>query len=441
VRRSTLLATAAGLLVPVALAVPGGQAGATGPTGQLFRIGHAAGEPTLGITRDGDIFVTASAGCVTSCVGSEETLQTVHPTGRAVMTTSDGGATWRDVSPGVPGTASTHVVSLDPYLFVDETPTGNRIFDVDLNLACSEVSYSDDGGATWVTNPVACGEPVNDHQTVFSGTPVTSPTVGYPKVVYYCFNHPAFTKCTKSLNGGLTFQPTAQVTAPECSGLNGHGVTNAQGWIFLPLSACGVPMLAVSKDEGDSWTVLQVASGHMPVGDPSVAIDALGNLYYVWVDNDWADRRAWVAVSGDSGATWGTPRAVSPAGVATNLATVAAGSPGNVAVAYYGTPGDFEDPATGWNGYLTAITGLLTTSPASYTVTVNDPAHPLKVNGCGPGRCGRVLDFIDVEVAPDGTPWGAYVDACLATCEATRVESIHDNDGVVGTMVGGPALR
>jgi hypothetical protein len=52
-----------------------------------------------------------------------------------------------------------------------------------------------------------------------------------------------------------------------------------------------------------------------------------------------------------------------------------------------------------------------------------------------------VLDFIDVEIAPDGAPWGAYVDACQADCEKTKVESIHDNEGVIGTLVGGPKLN
>jgi len=45
-----------------------------------------------------------------------------------------------------------------------------------------------------------------------------------------------------------------------------------------------------------------------------------------------------------------------------------------------------------------------------------------------------------VTPVPDGSPWAAYVDACLATCEKTGQESIHDNEGVVGTLVGGPRL-
>jgi hypothetical protein len=65
----------------------------------------------------------------------------------------------------------------------------------------------------------------------------------------------------------------------------------------------------------------------------------------------------------------------------------------------------------------------------------------LKINGCGPGRCGRVLDFIDVVISRTGQPWGAFVDACLAGCEKSLEESIHDNQGVIGTLKGGPRLK
>ena len=45
-----------------------------------------------------------------------------------------------------------------------------------------------------------------------------------------------------------------------------------------------------------------------------------------------------------------------------------------------------------------------------------------------------------VEIAPDGQPWAAYVDACEAVCEKTKKESIAANNGLVGTLVGGPNL-
>lgn len=453
-RRSRMLVlAAAALVIPLAMSTQGSAAparkavahGANGkpakatkaPTPKMYRLGHGAGEPTLGITRKGNVFYTASSGCVTSCAGSTESVQTVAPGGRAVFMTDDKGKTWKDVTPGPADGVSTHVFSMDPYLYVDQTPDGNRIFDVDLTVACAILSYSDDEGATWVTNPFACGEPVNDHQTVFTGKPVTSPTVGYPKIVYYCFNHPAFTKCSKSLDGGLNFIPTAQINNPTCSGLNGHGVTNAQGVIYLPLGSCGLPKLAISKDEGNTWNVIQVADS-TATGDPSVAVDSSGNLYYLWVDEE--DRLPHLSTSRNGGKSWTKPIVVSPRGVkATNLATLDVGQAGKIAIAYYGTT-DPEDNEVGWSGYLAEGFDVLTSKPTFYTATINPPSQPFKTGKCGPGRCGRVLDFIDVEIAPDGTPWGAFVDACLATCEKTHTESIHDNEGVVGQLVGGPSL-
>jgi hypothetical protein len=414
------------------------------PQPKMYRLGHGAGEPTLGITRKGEIFVTASSGCVTSCAGSEEALQTVAPGGRVIFKSKDKGKTWLDVTPGVPGAASTHAFSMDPYMFVDQTPDGSRVFDVDLTVACSELSYSDDGGASWTTSPVACGEPVNDHQTVFSGKPVTSTTVLYPKIIYYCFNHPAFTKCSKSLNGGLTFVPTTQIANPSCSGLNGHGVTDSKGVVYIPLggnSGCLLPKVAISKDEGNTWQVIQVAKDMTTAGgDPSIAVDSQNNLYYTWVDGD--DRLPFMVVSRNGGKTWSKPIMLGAPGVkGTNLVTMTVGSPGNVAFAYYGTTEDPADRQSRWSGYIASATGVLGKNPIFYSATVNPASQPLKVNGCGPGRCGRVLDFIDVEIAPDGQPWAVYVDACKATCEKTGAESIHDNEGIVGTLVGGPKLR
>ena len=412
------------------------------PTVKESRLNHGAGEPTLGFTRDGTVFVTASSGCVTSCAGQPQMLETVGPGGRAVYSSADQGKTWKDVSPGESG-VSPHVVSLDPYVLVDSTKDGERVFDVDLNLACSELSFSDNKGETWITNPIACGEPVNDHQTLFTGVPVTSPTILYPKIVYYCFNHPAVTKCNKSLNGGLSFVTTTDILGPDgadCSGLNGHGVTDSKGVIYLPIESCGVPTVAISKDEGSSWSVVRVSKGKAETGaDPSVAVDAKGNLYYLYVDTN---RMPQLVTSKDGGKTWSAPVMVAAPGVtATNLATLDVGAPGKVGIAYYGTT-DKEKTTGFWSGYLASGVDVLGSKPLFYSAVVNNPKNPLKSKGCGPGRCGRVLDFIDVEISPtDGQPWGAYVDACAKECEATGKESFADNEGLVGRLVGGPNLN
>lgn len=418
----------------------GKKVAATGkaPTAKLFEIGHAAGEPTLGITKEGWVAITASDGCVTSCAGDPETLQTVAPGGRAVFLTKDRGKSWSNISPGV-GDVSPHVASLDPYLLVDRSGETARIFDIDLNAACNILSYSDDAGATWVTNPLSCGEPVNDHQTLFVGKPVTSTTLLYPKVVYYCFNKLAYLDCTKSLDGGITFVPTGNAAYPECSGLHGHGVSDSKGTIYLPYEGCqGTPSLAVSRDEGATWSTIRLPGKMSSGGDPSVAVDSKDNLYFLY---ESSDRRPLLTTSTNGGKTWRKALDVGMPGVKRmNLSTLTVGAPGKVAFAYYGTAAESDKQAF-WNGYLGMGTGLLGNRPTFWSASVNDPKHPLKTGACGPGRCGRVLDFIDVEIAPDGTPWAAYVDACAAVCEKTHVESVHDNDGVVGALFGGPNLR
>jgi hypothetical protein len=420
----------------------GGKAVATKTAAKpkMFRLNHGAGEPTIGFTRDGKLFYTASSGCVTSCAGQPQMVETVGPGGRAILMTPDNGKTWKDVSPGVPAAgASPHALSLDPYLYVDKNADNDRIFDIDLNAACAELSFSDDQGKTWITNPLACGEPVNDHQTLFSGKPTKSLSPLYGKVLYYCFNKLAYTKCTKSLDGGLTFIPTTGLTNPECSGLNGHGVTDKKGVIYLPYTGCAnAASVAVSTDEGDTWKILKVpgvkAEGG---GDPSVAVDTNGNIYVVFVD---AERQTMLATSRNAGKTWSKPLNVAAPGVLqTNLATVTVGAPGKIAIAYYGSTSDEKNAF--WSGYLASGVDVLTSRPTFYSASINNPKNPLKAKGCGPGRCGRVLDFIDVEISPSGQPWGAYVDACRETCEKTGVESYADNEGIAGTLVGGPRLN
>ncbi len=416
---------------------PGGRrvAARNAPEPRMFNLKHGTGEPTLGLTKSGTVFVTSSDGCVTSCAGSTEAISTVAPGGRVVFASPDKGKTWEDRTPGV-GALSPHVLSMDPYIYVDQRTS--RIFNIDLTVACAILSLSDNEGLSWITNPLACGEPVNDHQTLFAGPPATSTTIGYPNVVYYCFNHPAVTKCNKSINGGLSFMTTTDLTGPTCGGLNGHGITDAEGVVFIPLGSCGRPTLGISRDEGNTWTTVEVAD--LPSdsgGDPSVAIDENGTLYYLFVSSE--DRLPYLVTSRDGGESWSTPIMVAPAGVkATNLATLQVGKPGNVALAYYGTTSDEADR---WNGYLAEGFGILGRSPVFYTATVNDPREPFKAGACGPGRCGRVLDFIDVEIAPDGHPWAAYVDACAKECEETGTESIADNEGVIGTLVGGTRLK
>lgn len=392
------------------------------PRVEVSRIGVQAGEPTLGVTRKGSIFLTA-----------------IHDNFRVeVLRSEDGGTSWNVVSPTLAG-HNAHLLSFDPYLYVDRATS--RVFTIDLTVACSYLSFSDDDGETWTTNPLACGRPVNDHQTLFAGPGVTSSTLGYRNVVYYCFQDiVASSSCSKSLDGGLTFAssgaPAYWAGGDSCVGwLHGHGVVGADGTVHLPKSHCDQPFLAISRDEGATWTNVQVADNGAQL-DPTVDVDANGNIYYGWIGRDL---HPYLSVSRDGGRRWSTPMMIGAPGVVeTNLLTLDVGKPGRVAFAYMGTE-DSKPPQT-WNGYLGVSRNALKRDPLFYSALVNGQADPLKRGACGPGRCGEViLDFLDVVIAPDGTPWGAFVDACDKDCVRSGLES--GNEGLAAHLVGGPRLQ
>jgi hypothetical protein len=408
------------------------------PDARLYHPGVDALEPTLGVGSKGEVFFVG-----------------VEGQGANIMRSTDKGQTWEDKSPNVGG-VNTHPVTLDPYVYVDERT--DRVFTIDLTVACSYMSYSDDRGESWITNPLACGRPVNDHQTLFAGPPVSSPTVGYDNIVYYCWNDVATSSCSKSLDGGLTwtvagepaFHPAeVEEGAPgagNCGGLHGHGVVGADGTIYLPKEHCEEPWLAMSRDEGRTWEHVRVAPRGTAIfgPDPSVAVDDKGNVYYLWIDKD---RLPYLAVSDNGGYSWSRPKMVGYPGLGeVALATIDAGGPGKVAIAYYGTDDvsgkiakrDYEKAE--WNYYMTMSADVFDKNPVFYSGPINHPGDAVALKECGPRRCYDALDFIDVVVGPDGTPWTSFVDNCTAPCAPEG--TVPDiTTGLVGRFVGGPSLR
>ena len=439
--------------------------------GRMHRSGFGAGEPTLGITKDGTIFYQALDG------------------GPIVIRSDDGGRKWKDVSPDLNG-RKRHPESLDPFLYVDQDT--DRVFTYDFLFGCSEISFSDDEGKSWTTSTLNCG--LQDHQNLFTGPPVTSPTVGYPNIVYTCSTQGGATiyslaaQCLKSLDGGLTWSPTgapAFVTDMQeendlgvqgyCHGAIGHGYVGPDGTVYIPKGLCGQPWLAISHDEGLTWDRQQISDLGMPqtaIGvyehEASVAADAKGNVYYFWISND---RMPYLAVSRDGGKTWRKPIMVGPPGLTeAALPHMTVGATGKLAIVYYGStnsPGEpfpeaddckpnmvdcfrelfFLNPPdperyadVTWNGYMTVTANALDRNPKFFSSTVNAPDDPLVRGTCGPIRCKAVYDFIDVSIDRDGQPWAAYVDACILACVEKGPDN-QGNEGFIGTVTGGPKLR
>ncbi len=399
------------------------------PSVVTHAVGHAAAEPTLGVATNGDVFYAAA-----DTITGATPLPPVD-----VVRSTDRGESWEVVSPRIAG-RNAHFSTGDPYVYVDRTEEGSRVFTVDLQgYVCSLLSFSDDGGESWTTNPLGCGRPVNDHQTVFAGPLVESAATLYPHVVYYCYQDVASSSCSKSIDGGVTFAPTGEptfygfdeATGQFCGGLHGHGFAGPDGTIYIPKGHCGFPWLSISKDEGATWTKVQVAELASADHEASVAADGKGNVYYAYIGSNMLP---YLVVSRDGGRTWGKPLMVGRPGVVeASLPSIDVGAGGLVAFGYMGThdrprdDGSYEEVA--WDGYVTTTRTALSRRPLFYSSSVNEPEDPLLRGPCPQTKCGPVYDFIDVVVAPDGTVWGAFVDGCLAACAAVDVGR---NDGAEG---------
>ena len=201
------------------------------------------------------------------------------------------------------------------------------MFNPELYAACTSMHYSDDDGETYETNRAACGEPVNDHQTVFTGPPppnLKDQMGDYPNVLYYCFNRIADANCGRSLDGGASFDtatgdgggisyPGFDIDAGGlCGGLHGHGDTDSEGRVFIPKGHCGYPWVAISEDGAETFKRVKVsdtvgaASTHL-----AVATDEADNVYMAWWDPQ--EHLPYLAISRDHGETWSTPMMIAPA--------------------------------------------------------------------------------------------------------------------------------
>ncbi|HEX9940730.1 MAG TPA: sialidase family protein [Thermoanaerobaculia bacterium] len=406
---------------------------------QASYVGREAAEPTVGVNKAGTAFFVA---------GAFDAIPEPSPTSTArsvVLRSRDNGQSWQPIQPNLPALTTEFPTNLDPFLIVDGE-TG-RLFSIDLYVACAYLLSSDDEGATWRRNPLTCGgNIVNDHQKVVVGNPPPNlTTVGYPNVIYYCFNRVADSSCSRSLDGGLTFLATGApaylgVDGGACGGLHGEPATDSAGRLFVPKGHCGFPWVSISENGGDSWNRVQVST--IPTADTevNVAVDAADNVYVTWFDD--ANRLPYVAVSRDHGRTWGTPLMVAPPGVLeTNFPAITAGDAGRIALTFPGNPtqslGDLRRP---WNSYVVVSTNALDARPLFTWTTANNPADPIHRGNCGPGRCGNMFDFLDINVSPrDGGLWATAVDTCMGACVSGAGES-DAMEGVAIRQTSGPSL-
>jgi len=408
-------------------------------------MGNSAGEPTIGVNWDSGAAMF---------VASLETLRVKWDD-----TASPAPATWGDVT-----ATNESLITLDPILFTDSDAGANRTnrtFVSQLLGKASAMSFTDDDGAHWTTSQ---GSGINsgvDHQTI-GGGPYAKNIDGtlkggaiqrpgpngqiYPNAIYYASQDVGLAEIARSDDGGFTFGVAIPMwTLAQCDGLHGHIKVAADGTVYVPNKSCnGQQGVAVSEDNGLTWTIRTVAGSTAGDSDPSVGIGADGTIYLGYADGDG---HAKVAVSHNRGATWVNVQDVGAAqGIQNSVfPAVTAGDSDRAAFFFLGstTPGangrqtDLSFPGT-WFGYIaTTYDGGATWVTAN--ATPNDPVQRGVVctNGTScPSGTRNLLDFNDVTVDKQGRVLAAYADGCV-TGECIRgtdrngdghIDS-NDNDG------------
>ncbi len=409
-----------------------------------------------------------------------------------ILRSSDNGKSWERMIPEIPGDKETVInasmgsIAVDQQtgrLFVSscgdptcvpDNPWSGKIAKLlrDNRTWSDTLVYSDDQGESWhiLRGQFKDG---GDWGKTFLGPPAIDASKNklssnnYPNIIYHLagatFSLTQY--CWKSLDGGKSFQltkkpvfsnytrktplpyggepeiPAGYPRIDDTHTLSGVGVVTADGTIYIPANICGFPRIYISRDEGDSWSFLDIpvakvrgiktydgitgiheppnggkpykpqqpfhklygSTGMSAIWSQQLAIDEDERFYLSWVDA--RDDLPYLSISNDRGKTWNKPLMISAPGVnMASISAIAVRNPGEVVISYYGS----RDGGWSFDGFITLSRNALDADPIFHSAQTCTEA-PIQYN-----RLGEPCEFTGAVFTPDGTAWASFSrDTCV----------------------------
>ena len=263
-----------------------------------------------------------------------------------------------------------------------------------------------------------------------------SDSSAYPNQVYYASQDIGTAFAARSDTGGLTFNPGIPMwTLAQCGGLHGHVKVGPDGTVYVPNKSCGSGTgVAVSTDNGLTWTVKTIPGSGSGSTDPSIGIGADNTVYLGYENNDGHPH---IAVSTNHGDTWHDVDVSQGVIAHAVFPEVTAGDGDRAAFGFLGTSTGTGDCCSG--GGIGTFRGvwyfyIATTFDRGQTYTLVNATgtDPVQIGSICTGgtTCGadrNLLDFNDIQIDKEGRVLAAYADGCVApACTAATADNPPD---------------
>ena len=363
-------------------------------------------------------------------------------------TTTPATPSWRNLGTGGAPTTADPFMTMDQLPLPDGTANG-RVWIAQLLAASSYMAFNDSAGtsSTWTRSLTGPGQVHGvDNQSIAAGPypgnakPSTArPGADYPHALYYCSHEAVNAFCSRSDDGGLTFNTSKPIfELLDGCGNHGHVKVGADGTVYVPMnnSCQGHQGVSLSIDAGETWHYIQVPGTVNGRWDSSIAIASDGKTIYYGYGELGDDRPMIIKGTLDKSdpahptVVWQEPAVDvgAPAGLQNIVfSAVVAGDADRAAFAFHGTTteGDSGDMATfpsdaEWYLYVaTTFDGGRTWNLRN--ATPNDPTQ--KGSICDKGTtCDNtpddrnLLDFMDADIDGQGRVIVGYADGCVDAC-------------------------